>query len=305
VALVALLPSSAAASVQDAQKAYAAGRFEDAAREYGAEQARHPKDARLAVDAAVASYRAGHYETAEAALEKALPLADPKLQQRVLYDVGDARYRLGATTLNDAPEKTIERWKAAVAAYSGALELAPADADARFNRDLVERKLAELEKKQREQPKEQPKNNPSSKDSKGQDSKKDPPGQNGGSSDTTSGGASSSKATKPNGASGESGSQGPTSSGGTQGGASPGAQRPDAAGNTDHGGTGQRGGQKTANQTEPGKADEVAGEGATGGRLSRRDARALLQSLRGEERRGVSFGTSAAPPTGDSPVKDW
>ena len=45
--------------------------------------------------------------------------------------------------------------------------------------------------------------------------------------------------------------------------------------------------------------------GTTAGRLSQRDARALLQSLRGDERRGMNFGTSAAPPTADSPLKDW
>ena len=41
-----------------------------------------------------AADRAGHFDAAEASLKKALALADPKLQERVLYDLGDARYRL-------------------------------------------------------------------------------------------------------------------------------------------------------------------------------------------------------------------
>ena len=146
------------ASVQDAEKAYAAGKFDDSAREYEAQQTRHPKDARLAVDAGDAAYRAGHYDAAEAAFERALTMADPKLQQQALYDLGDARYRLGAMTLADAPDKTKAQWKEAIEAYEGALALSPADADARYNRDLVKRKLAELENKQKSQPPEsQPK----------------------------------------------------------------------------------------------------------------------------------------------------
>jgi Ca-activated chloride channel family protein len=282
VALTALFPSRADASVHDAEKAYAAGRFEDAAHAYEAEQARHPKDARLAIDDAVAAYRAGNYEAAEAALGKALPLADPKLQQRVLYDVGDARYRLGAKTLGDAPEKTIERWKAAIAAYEGALALAPSDADARFNRDFVKHKLAELENKQKEQPKDPTKDDPSKKDSKGKDSNKDPSGQ---------GGASSGKSSP---------------SGDKQGGNAPGAAQPGAAGTKGPDPKdAPNGGQSASHHPDPGKGEDGDASGTTAGRLSRHDARALLQSLRGDERRGVKFGTSAAPPTADSPLKDW
>jgi Ca-activated chloride channel family protein len=322
VASMALFSASASASVRDAEKAYAAGRFEDAARGYEAEQARHPGDARLAIDDAVAAYRAGHYDAAEAALGRALPLADPKLQQRVLYDVGDARYRLGATTLSDAPDKTIERWKAAIAAYDGAIALAPADADARFNRDFVQRKLSELENKQKQQPKEPPKDKPSKGDSKGQDSQKnspaqsekdstgqdsnkDQPAQNGGASGTSSDGTSHPNDTKPNGTSGGGGSRGQRPSGATPGGDSPDGPRPDPAGAPGPGGKDPRSTTSSSTHVDPGNAGESDGSGAAPGHLSRRDARALLQSLRGEERRGVNFGTRAAPPSADSPLKDW
>jgi Ca-activated chloride channel family protein len=302
VALGALLPARAQASVQDAEKQYAAGKFEDSARQYVAEQARHPKDARIAVDTGAADYRAGHFDAAEAALTKALTVADPKLQERVLYDMGDARYRLGATKLKDAPDQTIEHWKAAIAAYDGALALSPADGDARFNRDFVKRKLDELEKKQ----KQQPQDNSSKSDPKSGDSKKDQAGQK----DASSGKPSepTSKDGKANGASGNASSQGQPSgnaqNGNAQNGSAPKGPQPNSTGTDAHNAAAQHGGQIGA---DPGNGQEKKEEGAgtTAGQLSPRDARALLQSLRGEERRGVSFGTSSAPPTDDSPQKDW
>lgn len=280
LALGALLPARAQASVQDAEKQYAAGKFEDSARQYAAEQARHPRDARIAVDAAAADYRAGHFDTAEAALTKALAVADPKLQERVLYDLGDARYRLGATKLEEARDQTIEHWKAAVAAYDGALALSPADGDARFNRDFVKRKLDELEKKQQEQPRD----NSSKSDPKSGDSTKDQDAQKGASSGKPS--EPSSKDAKPNKGSGNGRSPG-LPPGNAENGDEPKGPHPNSTG------------------TNAPQEKREEGQGTTAGRLSPRDARALLQSLRGEERRGVSESTSSAPPTDDSPQKDW
>jgi Ca-activated chloride channel family protein len=312
-ALTAFLPARADASVQDAEKAYAAGKFEDSAREYAAEQARHPKDARLAIDAGSAAYRAGHYDAAEAAFGTALKSADPKLQQRVLYDLGDARYRLGATTLADAPEKTKERWNAAVEAYEGALALAPADADARYNLDFVKRKLAELDKKQNEQAQE----NQSKKDGDGHDSSK---GKSGGTNDKSSAGGSSSQDGKSGEGKSGDGKSGDGKSGDGKSGEAPRAQGPsgikpgsdsgktpgpDPAGAHDRSGK-PGGGQGAPDHTDhSGKADEIGASAASPGKLSPRDARALLESLRGDERRGVSYGTSGAPPATDTPRKDW
>ena len=297
--------------MQDAEKAYAAGRFDDSAREYEAERASHPKDARLAIDAGAAAYRAGHYEAAEAALKEALTSADPKLQQQVLYDLGDARYRLGAATLADAPETTKARWKAAIDAYEGALALAPSDADARYNRDFVKRKLAELENKQKQQPQE----NQSKKDGARQGRREqgrlgkdqqDGAGKNGGPS--------------KNGASEElrRGAKG------WQGRQERRGERADAVRGRCRRGRPRwpRADRRSRDQRRPAKGRRhpprspaanvrarEAGPGgasrASTGKLSARDARALLDSLRGDERRGVSFATSGAPAPTDSPRRDW
>ena len=308
LALTLLLPVRAYASVQDAEKAYGAGRFDDAAREYEAEQARHPKDARLAIDAGTAAYRAGHYDAAEAAFSTALKSAAPKLQQQVLYDLGDVRYRLGATTLAQAPEKTIERWKGAIDAYEGALALAPSDADARYNRDFVKRKLAELESKQPPEPQE----NQANKDGQGHDASKDGSGKTskdgvgtkGGSNQNASTGASSPQAhadAKPGPGAGEGQKPSPTKPG-SESATGPGAGSADAR---DQEATKPSRPSGSTPGERPSQGGESRESGASTGKLSARDARALLDSLRGDERRGVSFGTAGAPAAADSPRKDW
>jgi Ca-activated chloride channel homolog len=300
-ACVMLLSGQAFASPQSAENAYRAGKFDQAAREYDAERLRKPNDARLAIDAGAAAYRAGHFDAAEASWNKALTLADPALQQRVLYDLGDARYRLGAATVKDAPEKTKERWHAALDAYEGALKLAPKDADARFNRDFVKGKLAELEQKQKQTPPPPPQGG----------AKNQSPNQNAG------GGAS--KQDKQHGQAGQGSQSQPGQSPGTKSDPKEG-KNPAAPGTNPsqpQNGSGAAGQQAAKGETrsqgdsqgQQKGATDRAGEGAQAsdgkdGKLSPDAARALVDSLKGEERK-VRFGTSNANHDDDSSQKDW
>ena len=79
------------------------------------------------------------------------------MQEDAYYDLGNARYRLGQASLAKDRPATIEAWKSAVAAYDGALALQPQDADARFNRDLVARRLAALEEQEQKDQQQQQK----------------------------------------------------------------------------------------------------------------------------------------------------
>jgi Ca-activated chloride channel family protein len=137
--LVVASPLEAHASVQTAAKAYAAGHYDEAAKEFDKESTKNPKDARIAFNTGDAAYRAGQYETAEAAFKRALTAADPPLQQRVLYNEGDVLYRLGEAQKPEAREETKAKWQEAIKDYDGAIALNPKDADAIYNRDFVKR----------------------------------------------------------------------------------------------------------------------------------------------------------------------
>jgi hypothetical protein len=103
----------------------------------------------------VAAYKSGDFAKANEALRRSLRTDHLDLQENTYYDLGNVLYRMGQQTLPDVPEQTKEQWQQAIALYESALKLAPKDADAIYNRDLVKRKLAELERQQQQQPQNQ------------------------------------------------------------------------------------------------------------------------------------------------------
>lgn len=265
--LLLFVPGVALASVADAQKAYAAGQFDEAHKQYEAESARHPKDATLAFNAGDAAYKAGHYDAAKAAFERALGAADPALQQHVLYNQGDSLYRLGEAQPADARAQKKEAWTAAVAAYEGALSLNPKDADAKHNRDFVKRKLKELEEQPQDPPKSQQRQQQNGQQPKDQQA------QNG-------------QQPKDH---GQNGNQPKDENGGQQpNGKDPNGKDPNG---------------KEPNGKEP-NGQEHNGK-VPGARLSEQEARALLRGLKGEERHAARRGVDAGPPADDAPKKDW
>jgi Ca-activated chloride channel family protein len=97
-----------------------------------------------------AAYRKKDFAAARDRFQAATHTTDLPMQEDAYYDLGNTRYRLGQATLSKDRPATIEAWKTAVASYDGALALQPKDADARFNRDLVARRLAALEEQERQ-----------------------------------------------------------------------------------------------------------------------------------------------------------
>jgi Ca-activated chloride channel family protein len=281
------MPSVAHASIESAAKAYAAGNYEEAAKEFAKEGAKNPKDARLAFNAGDAAYRAGHFDAADAAFKSALAAADPRLQQCALYNEGDVLYRAGAALKPAARDDIIAKWKAAVAAYDGAIALDAKDKDAIFNRDFVNGKLKALEEKKDQPPP------PSKSDSK---------------DDKKNGGGSGDKNDKSSGdKNGKGDSQKPNAD---NNGKSPAAPNPaktggSAAGNAPPQNPNPTSGAPQNSGAQNSNNDANANEGAGPGHLSAKDARALLNALRGDEQKGVSHGTANAPATDDAPGKDW
>ena len=133
-----------AASPDSAAKAYAGAEFDQAAAEFET-LARESGDPRWEFNLGAALYRAGRFDEAAGAFERALRGEDPELEQKSFYDLGNAHYRRGESMETSAREQTMAAWKQAIAAYEEALALDDGDEDARFNRDLVLRKLEELE----------------------------------------------------------------------------------------------------------------------------------------------------------------
>jgi len=145
------------ASPGSAEKAYKEGKFADAMTSYAEAVKKAPEESRLQFNLGAAAYREKQYPKALKAFQAALNTEEISLQNKTYYNMGNTLYREGEKTLKAKPPQTIERWEASVKAYDRALKLNPKDEDARFNRELVKKKLEAL-KKQQKQNKKQNKN---------------------------------------------------------------------------------------------------------------------------------------------------
>ena len=116
-----------------------------------------PEDARLHYNAGAAAYGAGDFEKARNYFNSTLASPDTplSLQQRAFYNLGNAMFRLGATTEN--PDDKAKQWIGALKKYEGAFDLSkqlektPDDEDARFNTDVVKKRLEQLKQQQQQQ----------------------------------------------------------------------------------------------------------------------------------------------------------
>jgi Ca-activated chloride channel family protein len=98
-----------------------------------------------------AAYKAGKFSQATQSFQNSInaaPASDAKRlsdQQDAYYNLGNALYRAGQQVENSAPQEAIARWTDAVKAYDTALQLRADDADSKFNRDFVKRKIDALQ----------------------------------------------------------------------------------------------------------------------------------------------------------------
>jgi Ca-activated chloride channel family protein len=154
VLVVMMGPTESRASPGSAEDAYQKGDYAAAAKQYAEAAQRDPKKPVLAFNAGAAAYKAGQYAQAAKAFQQAIsrvPSADPKRlaeQEDAYYNLGNTLYRSGQATETSAPQTTLEAWNSALKAYDTALQMRPDDADSKFNRDLVKRKIDELKQNQ-------------------------------------------------------------------------------------------------------------------------------------------------------------
>uniref|UniRef100_UPI00186653D6 VWA domain-containing protein n=1 Tax=Luteolibacter marinus TaxID=2776705 RepID=UPI00186653D6 len=117
------------------------------------------------------AYANGEFEEAVEKLKSSLGTADLEVQKKAYYNLGNSLYRVGQAALQEDPKSTVATWEKALKAYDDALALDDADEDARYNRDLVQRKLDEL--KQQQDQKQDQKNDEQKNDEQKDDEQKD------------------------------------------------------------------------------------------------------------------------------------
>lgn len=163
-----LCASHAFASVNDALKDYQRGKFSKARSEFERLAKKSPDDARLRYNAGTAAFGDEDYETALKHFNASLSSPDLKLQGQSYYNLGNSHFRLGEKS--EDPKSKQEQWEQAVRQFETALKLDANDADAKFNLDVVKKKLEELKQQQQQQ---QQQNQDKDKQDKQDEQKKD------------------------------------------------------------------------------------------------------------------------------------
>lgn len=125
---------------------YSASDFEGALREFSRAQEYAPESGLLYFNLGTTQYRRGDYERAQEALERAIRTSDDVgLVQRAWFNLGNTHYQAGLGPAG-VPSSTEElaHWEESIKAYEKALDLDPEDQDAKFNLELVRRRLKQL-----------------------------------------------------------------------------------------------------------------------------------------------------------------
>lgn len=127
---------------------YETGKYAEAVEHYNQALVDDPDSPRLHFNLGDARYKTGKYDDALASFGKVTTGdADPARTAHVAYNVGNTKFRQGEAMEAAEPQKALELWTDALLAYRRALGADPDDADAKFNHELVDRKIAALRKK--------------------------------------------------------------------------------------------------------------------------------------------------------------
>jgi len=142
------------AKARDAARLYAAGKYEESVARYDEALTDAPDSPLLHANLGAAAYKAAKYTDALTAFQQ-VPTSDADRARtaRVAYDVGNTKYRLGEASAASDAKAALSLWAEALVFYRRAMAAAPEDVDAKFNYELVTKKIDELKKKLEEEQK--------------------------------------------------------------------------------------------------------------------------------------------------------
>ncbi len=125
-------------------EAYEREDYKGAAEVFTKQLERMPGSEALHFNKGATAYKQRDYTQALEAFAKAVTSPDPQLRAAAEYNLGNTLYQRGAGQKDKAPK--IKEWKNALQHYDQALNVQPTNKEAKYNRDLVQRLIDELEK---------------------------------------------------------------------------------------------------------------------------------------------------------------
>ncbi len=169
-ALALFLPLPEASAKNQGLEAYERQEFQEAQRSFERQLKRRPKSEELQFDLGAAAYKAGDLDRALEAFSKAVTATDPELRNKSEYNLGNTLVQRGATQ-KQKPEK-LQDWRNALQHYEQVLKAAPADENAKYNHEVVQKMIRQLEQQPPEQQQDDEKKDQEKKDQDKKDQEK-------------------------------------------------------------------------------------------------------------------------------------
>jgi len=139
-----MIPLSTQASIYDAQTAYNKGDYPLAEKEYREALEDDPEDAEILYNLASCLYQQGKYRDSVDLYNQALTNAEPELQGKILYNLGNAWFRIGQNQLEKDQPATRKSWAKALEHYDGSLVTNPEFLKATDNKTFVQESIDNL-----------------------------------------------------------------------------------------------------------------------------------------------------------------
>ncbi|HEY5895391.1 MAG TPA: VWA domain-containing protein, partial [Chthoniobacterales bacterium] len=130
---------------------YEQGKYKESLDAFQKKLAAHPRSPEWNFNTGAAAYKSENFNAALDAFGKAATSRDPALRKKAEYNAANTLFQRGARS--EERSKKIDDWKSALSHYDEALKVDKDDANAKFNRDLVEKLLKEEDEKKKEQEK--------------------------------------------------------------------------------------------------------------------------------------------------------
>ena len=152
--------------------------YKDAYQLFTQQLGRKPGSEALQFDAGASAYKLGEFDKALDSFSKALTSHDPALRSNSEYNLANTLVRRGE--LQDGKEAKIKEWRNALQHYEEAMKTDAKNENAKYNRDLIEKLIKELEKeppKQDQNKQDQNKQDQNKQDQNKQDQSRQPQNQ--------------------------------------------------------------------------------------------------------------------------------
>ena len=160
IAILFLLPASlhAASGINEYQQ----GNYQGALTDFEKRLQSGDNAPAIRFDAGAAAYKAGDFKKAADYFSSAMTSKDPKIRDAATYNLANSLVRSGEGA--DGKEAKLSDWNNALQHYETVLKDRPSDAQAKENRDIVRKLIADLNKKEPPQKQQDKKDNKDQKD---------------------------------------------------------------------------------------------------------------------------------------------